>query len=160
MKKTLLLLMLVLTAAAVSAEQVKITKDGEGYGCHGSCGSWNACGTPATCAQWACQINGFSTVVSYEATNCHASGMNDCQLFNYNSGSVDCAWGMHCDVPVVTDIVCDNGSYNGYCYADIPPQDDEPEQPPAGDGVPEFTAIGAGLALVGAGIIAARRRKE
>ncbi len=155
MKGMLSLIIFILMAGMALAAPVKITGAGEAYGHHGSCGSWNGCGNAETCAQWACEINGFGTAVSYVATNCFALSDKDCQLFS-EKDSVDCGWDMNCDVPVVTDIWCDDGSYSGYCFAELPPQENAPE----GDGdIPEFTAIGAGLAMLGAaGFIAIRKK--
>lgn len=83
----------------------KITSEGEAYGHHGSCsGSWNGCGDAGTCAQWACEVNGFSQVASWgEDKPC--TEFNNCHLF-YSRGSVDRDWGNWCSVQGVTDIYC------------------------------------------------------
>src|SRR3989338_3512879 len=92
---------LALMTSAVIAAPVKVTAPGEAYGHHGSCGSWNGCSNAATCAQMVCQINGFNSVVSYQADNCF-NGYSSCRLFN-SPESVDCNWGRNCDVPVVSE---------------------------------------------------------
>lgn len=87
---------------------VKITAQGEAYGHHGWCQGWNGCGNAQTCAQWACEVKGYSTLVSYgDARPC--TQFNNCNLFNYR-GSVQMNWGNWCDVMGVTDIVCSNGT--------------------------------------------------
>lgn len=89
-----------------SGEGVKITKDGEAYGHHGNCEGWNGCKDASTCALWACEVNGYSSLVSYgEARPC--TQFNNCHLFNYR-GSVQMNWGKWCEVMGVTDIVCSN----------------------------------------------------
>ena len=82
----------------------KITKTGEAYGHHGQCSGWNACGDAATCALWACEVNGYSTLMSYgEDKPC--TQFENCHLFNYR-GNIQWNWGNWCDVRGVTDIVC------------------------------------------------------
>lgn len=141
MKWTIFALLLLTMVSVVSAEPVKITAPGEAYGHHGNCGGWNGCGSAETCALWACQINGFDTLVSYgDAKPCTEFGV--CNLFN-SQESVQCEWGNWCQVMGVTDIWCEDGSWGGMCQSELPPQDGEPE-------IPEFTSIFAGIALVGA----------
>ncbi|MCK4704223.1 MAG: hypothetical protein KAT90_01970 [Gammaproteobacteria bacterium] len=83
---------------------VKITVEGEAYGHHGACSGWNGCGDAGTCAQWACEVNGYSEVVSWgEDKPC--TQFNNCHLF-YSRGSVDRDWGNGCSVQGVTDIAC------------------------------------------------------
>lgn len=82
----------------------KITKTGEAYGHHGNCGGWNGCGDAKTCAQWACEINGYTTLVSYGADK-QCTQFNNCHLF-YSRGSIQWNWGNWCEVQGVTDIVC------------------------------------------------------
>ncbi len=81
-----------------------ITKEGEAYGHHGNCGGWNGCGDAKTCAQWACEINGYTTLVSYGADK-QCTQFNNCHLF-YSRGSIQWNWGNWCEVQGVTDIVC------------------------------------------------------
>ncbi|MDD2482786.1 MAG: VWA domain-containing protein [Candidatus Shapirobacteria bacterium] len=89
---------------------VLITKTGEAYGHHGNCGGWNGCGDAATCALWACEVNGYDSLVSYgEDRPC--TQFNNCHLF-YNRGSIDWDWGNWCGVSGVTDIKCTNRSSN------------------------------------------------
>lgn len=83
---------------------VRITSPGEAYGHHGRCEGWNGCGDAATCAQWACEVKGYSQLVSYgEARPCTQFG--NCHLF-YRRGSVQYNWGNWCPVMGVTDIDC------------------------------------------------------
>jgi len=87
-----------------------ITSTGEAYGHHGYCEGWNGCGDAETCAQWACEINGYTNLVSYgDDRPCTQFGI--CHLFNYR-GSIQWNWGNWCDVRGVTDIYCSNG--NGF----------------------------------------------
>ena len=86
---------------------IKITATGEAYGHHGACGGWNGCGDAATCALWACQVNGFSTLVSYGA-DLPCTQFSVCNLF-YDQNNVQMNWGNWCDVQGVTDIVCLDG---------------------------------------------------
>lgn len=87
---------------------VKITAQGEAYGHHGNCSGWNSCGNAETCAQWACEVKGYSTLVSYgDSRPC--TQFNNCNLF-YSRGSVQMNWGNWCNVMGVTDIVCSNGT--------------------------------------------------
>jgi hypothetical protein len=77
----------------------------------------------------ACKANGFDTLVSYgDGKPC--TQFNNCHLFNnVNSGlSLDCNWGNWCDVSGVTDILCDDGSFNAVCRADLPSQDDDEDE--------------------------------
>lgn len=87
---------------------VLITAPGEAYGHHGYCEGWNGCGDAATCALWACEVKGYTNLVSYgESKPC--TQFNMCHLFNYR-GSVQYNWGNWCGVSGVTDIKCSNGS--------------------------------------------------
>lgn len=89
-----------------SGEGVMITGQGEAYGHHGQCSGWNGCGDAATCALWACEVKGYSQLVSYgESRPC--TQFNNCHLFN-SRGSVQYNWGNWCDVMGVTDIKCSN----------------------------------------------------
>lgn len=82
----------------------KITKVGEAYGHHGNCEGWNGCGDAATCALWACEANGYTTLMSFgEDKPC--TQFENCHLFS-GRGYVDWNWGNWCDVRGVTDIVC------------------------------------------------------
>ena len=97
-----------------SGNGVKITAPGEAYGHHGQCAGWNSCGNAATCALWACEVKGYSNLVSYgDQRPCTQFG--NCNLFNYR-GSVQYNWGNWCGVMGVTDIVCSNGSGSGDYY--------------------------------------------
>ena len=83
---------------------VKITRQGEAYGHHGACYGWNGCGDAATCALWACEVNGYAQLQSYgEDRPC--TQFEVCHLF-YGRGSIQWNWGNWCDVFGVTDIVC------------------------------------------------------
>ncbi|RMF05944.1 LPXTG cell wall anchor domain-containing protein [Candidatus Woesearchaeota archaeon] len=160
MKRTIMLVLLMVSLSATAlALPVKITAPGEAYGHHGACSGWNDCGDAETCAQRACEENGFNTLVSYgESKPC--TEFDNCNLF-YRGEGVQCGWGNWCGVMGVTDIWCDDPMYDGdyqlVCHEDLPPQDN----PPGGDGeVPEFTTIGAGLALIGAGLYAYRKKRN
>ncbi|AKT35959.1 DNRLRE domain-containing protein [Chondromyces crocatus] len=85
---------------------VSITAPGEAYGHHGACSGFNGCGDAATCALWACNINGYSNLVSYGAQG-PCTGFNNCHLFN-SQGSVQYNWGNWCAVSGVSEIVCSN----------------------------------------------------
>lgn len=85
---------------------VMITAPGEAYGHHGQCSGWNGCGDAATCALWACQINGYSNLVSY-GENGPCTGFDNCHLF-YSQGSIQWNWGNWCSVNGVSEIVCSN----------------------------------------------------
>lgn len=81
-----------------------ITTEGEAYGHHGQCSGWNGCGDAATCAQWACEVNGYSSLISYgEDKPC--TEFDNCHLFR-SRGIIDWNWGNRCGVRGVTDIVC------------------------------------------------------
>jgi len=83
---------------------VQITAAGEAYGHHGACSGWNGCGDAATCALWACEVNGYSELVSFgEDRPC--TQFDVCHLF-YSRGSIQWNWGNWCEVAGVTDIVC------------------------------------------------------
>ena len=85
---------------------ISITAPGVAYGHHGQCSGWNGCGDAATCAQWACQAEGYSTLVSFgEDRPCTQWGV--CHLFNNGCcGGVDYNWGNWCDVRGVSEILC------------------------------------------------------
>ena len=83
---------------------VMITSGTEGYGHHGACSGWNSCGSAATCAQWACAINGYNSVVSHDGgMSCQSRSV--CHLFN-NQNSIQWNWGNWCGVLGVGQIVC------------------------------------------------------
>lgn len=87
-----------------SGPGVTITATGEAYGHHGACEGWNGCGDAATCALWACEVNGYDTLVSYgEDKPC--TQFNNCNLF-HSRGNVQTNWGNWCNVQGVTDIIC------------------------------------------------------
>jgi hypothetical protein len=85
-----------------------ITFDGEAYGHHGNCdASFNACGDAATCAQWACQANGYGTLVSFgEQRLC--SQWSVCNLlFDGPNNGVQYNWVLPgCEVMGVGGITC------------------------------------------------------
>lgn len=85
---------------------VLITSSGEAYGHHGNCEGWNGCRDAATCAQWACEVNGYNNLVSYgDQKPC--TQFNNCNLF-YSRGNVQMNWGNRCGVMGVTEIRCSN----------------------------------------------------
>ncbi|WP_437961392.1 DNRLRE domain-containing protein [Sorangium sp. So ce119] len=89
---------------ACPPEGVRITAPGEAYGHHGACEGWNGCGDAATCALWACEINGYPSVVSYGA-DAPCTEFDNCNLF-FSRGDIEWSWGNWCEVRGVTDIVC------------------------------------------------------
>ncbi|WP_433937448.1 DNRLRE domain-containing protein [Sorangium cellulosum] len=89
---------------ACPPEGVRITAPGEAYGHHGACEGWNGCGDAATCALWACEINGYPSVVSYGA-DAPCTEFDNCNLF-FSRGDIEWNWGNWCEVRGVTDIVC------------------------------------------------------
>ncbi|WP_168210654.1 beta strand repeat-containing protein [Persicimonas caeni] len=100
------------TVAVTNAddEWVDITGSTVGWGHHGSCTSFNGCGDAATCALWACQAEGFSSLYSYgRVSTCESGGFTTCHLFSSQT-SVDYNWGPWsgggCDIPVVSEIRC------------------------------------------------------
>lgn len=90
--------------AACPPEGVKITAPGEAYGHHGRCQGWNRCGDAATCALWACEINGYASLVSY-GDEAPCTEFDNCHLF-FSQGRIEWDWGNSCQVSGVTDIVC------------------------------------------------------
>lgn len=115
---------------------VKITSEGEAYGHHGNCEGWNQCGDAENCAQWACRVRGYSSLVSYgESRPC--TQFNNCHLFQHSVISappilsidssyqdneyIDYDWGNSCNVMGVTDIICSN---SGFSEAMILSEDD------------------------------------
>lgn len=101
-----------------TAEGVLITSPEEAYGHHGKCEGWNGCGNAETCALWACEVNGYSNLISYgDQRPC--TRFNMCHLFSdltpgypydeyINGHRIDWNWGNGCDVMGVTDIYCSN----------------------------------------------------
>ncbi|MHC4838533.1 MAG: Kelch repeat-containing protein, partial [Planctomycetota bacterium] len=75
-----------------------------GYGHHGGCGSWNGCGNAATCAAWACAIEGHGAAVSWDSTN-NCPGLPTCHAFN-NRDSIDRNF-RGCSLPGAHNIVCE-----------------------------------------------------
>ncbi|MGK4003897.1 DNRLRE domain-containing protein [Sorangium sp. So ce1036] len=92
--------------AACPPVGVMITEPGEAYGHHGSCDGWNGCGDAATCALWACEINGYSQLVSHGA-GAPCTELDNCHLF-FTQNAIEWSWGTFCGVSGVTDIVCSN----------------------------------------------------
>lgn len=83
---------------------VLITQNGEAYGHHGWCNGWNGCGNAQTCAQWACEIKGYRSLVSY-GRNGSCRSFRVCHLF-YRRGSIQWNWGNWCGVYGVSEIRC------------------------------------------------------
>ena len=80
------------------------TKPGEAYWHHGICEGWNGCKDAETCALWACNINGYSNLISYgEEKPCTES--ENCRLF-YSQNNIQWNWGNSSSAMGVTDIVC------------------------------------------------------
>jgi len=88
------------------ASGVLITPAGHAYGHHGACSGWNGCGDAATCALWACNIEGYANLVSYGAEG-PCTGFANCNLF-YDQYSIQYNWGNWCEVSGVSEIVCSN----------------------------------------------------
>jgi hypothetical protein len=84
-----------------------ITSGNEGYGHHGACNGWNGCGNAATCAQWACEINGYSKLVSYGKEG-PVKDFAVCHLF-YGQGEIQWDWGNYpwCGLQCVGEIYCE-----------------------------------------------------
>jgi hypothetical protein len=157
MKKLLLILVLLLAFTSIAtAEEVLITGPGEAYGHHGNCYGWNTCGDAKTCAEWACSVRGYQTLVSYgQEAPCTSFG--NCHLFNAGSKPpvssivngpyiddqyIDYDWGNWCAVMGVSEIVC----------SDAVVQEDN------GQEVPEFGILAAIGVLGLAGLFIARKR--
>jgi hypothetical protein len=102
-------------------DSVRITAEGEAYGHHGDCSGWNGCGDAATCALWACEVNGYSELVSFgEDRPCTEFGV--CHLF-HSRGDIDWNWGNSCPVQGVTDIFCSGQGMQPAMEADAPAAD-------------------------------------
>ena len=119
---------------------VEITAGGYAFGHHGACEGWNQCGDAATCALWACQSQGYDTLVSYGASApCGiAKPFTECHLMNNGPyGGVQYNWwvawhgnpphGGSCDLMAVSEIFCANSG------GEPPPGEPLPE---AGEGEP------------------------
>ncbi len=80
----------------------------DGYGNHGGCNTFNACGDARTCAHWACQYRGHGPAVSWREGVCTRD--RTCHLFRGNPNDIQLNWPRSCDIPVAYQIVCqDNG---------------------------------------------------
>ena len=82
----------------------RITTDGEAYGHHGACMGFNGCGSAMVCAQWACQVKGFQTLVAFGKQG-PCTQFRVCHLFR-NQGDVEFNWGNSCEVAGVSEIDC------------------------------------------------------
>ncbi|MCA9544020.1 MAG: chitobiase/beta-hexosaminidase C-terminal domain-containing protein, partial [Myxococcales bacterium] len=79
----------------------------KGYGHHGSCNSWNACGSAAGCANMACSYYNHGPALSFQSTTCTAwrrVGGRTCDIFS-NANSLDQNFS-GCDLPIATNVVC------------------------------------------------------
>ena len=95
------------TSGVPGPSAVRITVPGEAYGHHGDCTGWNACGDAATCALFACIVNGYSDLVSYGAS-APCTDWDACHLLDGVS-SVQMDWGdaeTTCAVMAVSEIDC------------------------------------------------------
>lgn len=92
------------SGGAPVAPGIRITAPGEAYGHQGDCAGWNGCGDAATCALWACMVNGYSGLVSY-GTAAPCTAFDTCHLLD-GSTSVQMDWGNFCDVMGVSEIDC------------------------------------------------------
>jgi hypothetical protein len=114
------------SAVAAGQQAVKITAKGEAFGHHGDCdGAWNQCGDAATCALWACQAKGYTTLVGYGASAA-CNYFQACKLLNQPGDCVpDGGWGngvfaggeVWCPLLAVTDIYC--SSSGGSCAVGV-----------------------------------------
>jgi cysteine-rich repeat protein len=79
------------------------------YGHHGQCSGWNGCGNAQTCANWACQLEGRGTAVSFDvATHNCAANIPNWHLFR-NQGNIHRNWTNNCNwcpLQGVTNIMC------------------------------------------------------
>ncbi|MFN3201073.1 MAG: scavenger receptor cysteine-rich domain-containing protein [Bradymonadia bacterium] len=87
----------------------------QAFGHHGSCDSFNSCGTAERCAELACLNRGHGAPVSFEEGLCTTLSQGDvpnitCNLFRNNDPvqNYDAGWGPSggCDIPVVYDVMC------------------------------------------------------
>ncbi len=80
---------------------------GHAYARHGSCNSWNGCGSAAACAQFVCTFFGYGDVDHYRTTNdCDSTAGQVCDVFASDGSRIqDYDWS-GCALPAVYDIVC------------------------------------------------------
>ncbi|MCA9524757.1 MAG: hypothetical protein KC549_00485, partial [Myxococcales bacterium] len=81
-----------------------------GYGHHGSCNTWNACGNAQTCANAACRFFGHGDALEFREGLCQdvarmIPGFR-CSLFAALPNNLDANWGNGCNIPVAYDILC------------------------------------------------------
>jgi len=79
---------------------------GHGWGAHGSCGSWNDCGSAAGCATRACAHYGYGEAANWESRGCRGSGLQ-CDIF-YQDWTIDANWlpRSSCDLLVAYNVRC------------------------------------------------------
>ena len=81
-----------------------------GYGHHGSCNTWNACGNAQTCANAACRFFGHGDALEFREGLCQdvarmIPGFR-CSLFAALPNNLDANWANGCNIPVAYDILC------------------------------------------------------
>ncbi|MCA9526389.1 MAG: hypothetical protein KC549_08855, partial [Myxococcales bacterium] len=82
-----------------------------GFGHHGACNGWNACGNAQSCANAACQMFHGTNAVRWQEGLCQdlariIPGGMDCDLFAALPNNLDANWGNGCNIPVAYDVVC------------------------------------------------------
>jgi N-acetylneuraminic acid mutarotase len=76
-----------------------------GYGHHGSCNSWNDCGSAGGCAQMACTYHGHGAVVSFQSSTCDTwRRTGTCDIF-HSPRDLDRNF-RGCNLPVAINITC------------------------------------------------------
>jgi deleted-in-malignant-brain-tumors protein 1 len=85
---------------------------GVGFGAHGSCDSWNACGDAATCANAACSFYGHGDAIRWTEGRCTDDNLF-CRLFFEVPANLDEQWGGGCNIPAAYDVTCRPAEQNG-----------------------------------------------
>ena len=76
------------------------------FGHHGDCDDFNACIDAATCADAACQHEGWGRALSWREAGCTDVPGLDCDLFASLPDDLDTEWEPVCNIPVAYDVVC------------------------------------------------------
>ncbi|MCB9547808.1 MAG: hypothetical protein H6706_18455 [Myxococcales bacterium] len=89
-----------------------------GFGHHGSCNTWNACGNAQACANAACQLLHRTNAIRWQEGRCQdlarqIPGGMDCDLFSALPNNLDSGWGNGCNIPVAYDVVCQGAAGGG-----------------------------------------------
>ena len=81
-----------------------------GFGHHGGCDTWNACGNAQTCANAACRLNGHGDAIEWQEGLCQELARMipnfRCALFAQLPNNLDANWPNGCNIPVAYDILC------------------------------------------------------